>query len=61
MTGGPTMKKLYVEGGKRTGTVPGVKVVRKGALGGTKAAAAKPCSRVNNLPGLMVKGPHKVG
>lgn len=54
-------KKMYVEGGKKTKTVPGVSVKRKGAMGGTKAAAAKKTSRVNNIPGLMVKGPHKVG
>jgi len=55
------MKKLYVEGGKKTGTVPGVKVSKPGAMHGSKARAAKPCSRVNNLPGLMVKKPHSVG
>jgi len=56
------VKKMYVEGGKSYGKpVPGVKVSKKGYMGGSKARDAKPCSRVNNLPGLMVKKPHSVG
>lgn len=55
-------KKMYVEGGKKTGTVPGVKVARKGYMGGTKAGAAKSSTcRVNGLTNQYVKRPHSVG
>ena len=55
------MKKMYVEGGKSKGSVAGIKVSKKGYMGGSKARDAKKVSRVNNIPGLMVKGPHAVG
>ena len=55
------VKKLYVEGGKSHGSVPGVKVSRKGPLGGTKAAPAKKVCRVNGLTNQYVERPHPVG
>jgi hypothetical protein len=55
-------KKMYVEGGKKTKTVPGVKVARPGYMHGTKAGAAKSSTcRVNGISNLYVKRPHSVG
>ena len=55
-------KKMYVEGGKKKGTVPGVSVSRPGSFHGTKAGDAKSSTcRVNGITDLYYQRPKSVG